>query len=149
MTAPKLRDRIHRKPHKKRMLIIVNPYAKTVSDRLRNLVVYALQGRFDVEAVSTQAQNHATQIGREACDGGFAEELVLPASALTRVPADLDPLVAAMAEPLAVALHAARRSGARENDAPKVRHGRVDRMSGCVQGIAGSDRRFRRRRPNR
>ncbi len=67
----KLRDRLHRKPHKKRMLIIVNPYAKTVSDRLRNLVVYALQGRFDVEAVSTQAQNHATEIGREARDGGY------------------------------------------------------------------------------
>lgn len=70
MTA-KFRDRIHRKPQKKRMLIIVNPYAKTVSDRLRNLVVYALQGRFDVEAVSTEAQNHATEIGREARDGGY------------------------------------------------------------------------------
>ena len=69
MTA-KIRDRIHRKPPKKRMRIIVNPYAKTVSDRLRNLVVYALQGRFDVEAVSTEAQNHATEIGREARDGG-------------------------------------------------------------------------------
>src|ERR671937_2824342 len=56
---------------KKRMLIIVNPYATTVSDRLKNLVVYALQGRYDVEAVSTEAQNHATEIGREACDGGY------------------------------------------------------------------------------
>jgi diacylglycerol kinase family enzyme len=53
------------------MLLIVNPYATTVSDRLKNLVVYALQGRFDVEAVSTQAQNHATEIGREAIDGGY------------------------------------------------------------------------------
>jgi diacylglycerol kinase family enzyme len=53
------------------MLIIVNPYATTVSDRLRNLVVYALQGRFEVEAVSTEAQNHATVIGREARDGGY------------------------------------------------------------------------------
>jgi diacylglycerol kinase family enzyme len=33
--------------------------------------VYALQGRYDVEAVSTQAQNHATEIGREARDGGY------------------------------------------------------------------------------
>src|SRR6201994_2261647 len=41
-----------RKPSKKRMLIIVNPYATTVSDRLRNLVVYALQGRYDVVAAS-------------------------------------------------------------------------------------------------
>jgi diacylglycerol kinase family enzyme len=53
------------------MLIIVNPYATTVSDRLKNLVVYALQGRYEVEAVSTQAQNHATEIGREARDGGY------------------------------------------------------------------------------
>ena len=53
------------------MLIIVNPYATTVSDRLKNLVVYALQGRYEVEAVSTEAQNHATEIGREAIDGGY------------------------------------------------------------------------------
>ena len=33
---------------KKRMLVIVNPYATTVSARLKNLVVYALQGRYDV-----------------------------------------------------------------------------------------------------
>jgi diacylglycerol kinase family enzyme len=59
------------RPAKKRMLIIVNPYATTVSDRLKSLVVYALQGRFDVEAVATEAQNHATEIGREAIDGGY------------------------------------------------------------------------------
>lgn len=53
------------------MLIIVNPYATTVSDRLKNLVVYALQGRYEVEAVATEAQNHATEIGREAQDGGY------------------------------------------------------------------------------
>lgn len=45
----------------------------------------------------------------EACDGGFAEEVVLPARLLLAVPADLDPAVAAMAEPLAVALHAVKR----------------------------------------
>jgi diacylglycerol kinase family enzyme len=56
---------------KKRMLIIVNPYATTVSDRLKNLVVYALQGRYDVEAVATEAKDHATEIGREACNGGY------------------------------------------------------------------------------
>jgi diacylglycerol kinase family enzyme len=53
------------------MLIIVNPYATTVSDRLRNLVVYALQGRYEVEAVQTQAQNHATELSREAQSGGY------------------------------------------------------------------------------
>jgi diacylglycerol kinase family enzyme len=60
-----------RKPGKKRMLLIVNPYATTVSDRLRNLVVYALQGRYEVEAVATEAQNHATEIGREVADHGY------------------------------------------------------------------------------
>ncbi len=56
---------------KKRMLIIVNPYATTVSSRLKNLVVYALQGRYDVEAVSTESQRHAIEIGREAREGGY------------------------------------------------------------------------------
>jgi diacylglycerol kinase family enzyme len=56
---------------KKRMLLIVNPYATTVSDRLKNLVVYALQGRFEVETVATEAQNHATEIGREVRDHGY------------------------------------------------------------------------------
>jgi diacylglycerol kinase family enzyme len=53
------------------MLIIVNPYATTVSDRLKNLVVYALQGRYEVETIETEAQNHATEIGREVKDHGY------------------------------------------------------------------------------
>jgi diacylglycerol kinase family enzyme len=69
--SAQLRHLRRRKPAKKRMLIIVNPYATTVSDRLKNLVVYALQGRYEVEAVDTEAQNHATEIGREARDGGY------------------------------------------------------------------------------
>jgi diacylglycerol kinase family enzyme len=56
---------------KKRMLIIVNPYATTVSDRLKNLVVYALQARYEVEAVDTEAAEHAIEIGREARDGVY------------------------------------------------------------------------------
>ena len=56
---------------KKRMLIIVNPYATTVSDRLKNLVVYALQARYEVEAVDTEAAEHAIEIGREARHGGY------------------------------------------------------------------------------
>lgn len=50
----------------KRMLIIVNPYATTVSDRLKNLVVYALRGRYDVDAVDTESRDHATELCREA-----------------------------------------------------------------------------------
>src|SRR4051794_19690581 len=56
---------------KRRMLVIVNPYASTVSDRLKNLVVYALQGRYQVEAVDTERRDHATQICREAADEGY------------------------------------------------------------------------------
>src|SRR3977135_2660306 len=55
---------------KRRMLIIVNPYATTVSDRLRHLVVYALQGRFEVDAVDTEERGHATEICREAAHEG-------------------------------------------------------------------------------
>jgi diacylglycerol kinase family enzyme len=67
----RIRPRKARRSAKKRMLIIVNPYATTVSDRLKNLVVYALQGRYEVETVATEAQNHATEIGREVRDHGY------------------------------------------------------------------------------
>jgi diacylglycerol kinase family enzyme len=56
---------------RRRMLIIVNPYASTVSDRLRHLVVYALQGRYEVDAVDTEARGHATEICREAAHEGY------------------------------------------------------------------------------
>lgn len=53
------------------MLVIVNPYATTVSDRLKHLVVYALQGRYEVDSVETQSRNHATEICREAAQEGY------------------------------------------------------------------------------
>jgi diacylglycerol kinase family enzyme len=56
---------------KKRMLVIVNPYATTVSDRLKNLVVYALQSRYAVEAIDTEKRDHATQLCREAASEGY------------------------------------------------------------------------------
>ena len=56
---------------RKRMLVIVNPYATTVSDRLKNLVVYALQGRYEVEAMDTEGRDHATILCREAADEGY------------------------------------------------------------------------------
>jgi diacylglycerol kinase family enzyme len=55
----------------RRMLVIVNPYATTVSDRLSNLVVYALHGRYDVHAVDTQARDHATELCRQAARDGY------------------------------------------------------------------------------
>lgn len=44
--------------------------------------------------------------------GGFAEQIAAPAAALHRVPDGLDAAGAAMAEPLAAALHAVARAGA-------------------------------------
>jgi diacylglycerol kinase family enzyme len=55
----------------RRMLIIVNPYATTVSDRLKNLVVYALRGRYQVDAIDTDSRDHATQLSREAARDGY------------------------------------------------------------------------------
>src|ERR1700723_1338892 len=56
---------------RRRMLIIVNPHAATVSDRLRNLVVYALKGRYEVDAVDTESRGHATVLCREAAHEGY------------------------------------------------------------------------------
>src|SRR5947209_14396731 len=55
----------------KRMLIIVNPYATTVSDRLKNLVVYALRGSYQVDAIDTEKRDHATELTREAAAQGY------------------------------------------------------------------------------
>jgi hypothetical protein len=51
--------RIGETPPSRRMLVIVNPYASTVSDRLKNLVVYALR----VE--ENGKQNWREQVNRE------------------------------------------------------------------------------------
>src|ERR1700759_3139714 len=55
----------------RRMLIIVNPHASTVSDRLKNLVVYALRGRYQVDAIDTDARDHATELSRDAAREGY------------------------------------------------------------------------------
>jgi diacylglycerol kinase family enzyme len=55
----------------RRMLIIVNPYATTVSDRLKNLVVYALRGRYQVDATDTASRDHATELSKEAAREGY------------------------------------------------------------------------------
>ena len=56
---------------RKRMLVIVNPHATSVSAALRRLVVSALQGRYDVQAADTQAKGHAVQLAREAAGEGY------------------------------------------------------------------------------
>lgn len=56
---------------RKRLLVITNPYATTVSERLKKLVVYALGSRYDVQALDTQRPNHATELCREAAAEGY------------------------------------------------------------------------------
>jgi len=56
---------------RRRMLLIVNPYATTVSERMRQLVLGALQARFEVDAVDTQAPGHATELCRENARLGY------------------------------------------------------------------------------
>jgi diacylglycerol kinase family enzyme len=56
---------------RKRMLVVVNPYAATMSARQRNLVVATLHGRYEVDAIDTQARGHATELCREAAQEGY------------------------------------------------------------------------------
>jgi diacylglycerol kinase family enzyme len=58
-------------PPSRRMLVIVNPYATTVSDRLKNLVVYALRGSYLVDAIDTESRDHATELCRQAAKDGY------------------------------------------------------------------------------
>ena len=62
---------LERPAQAKRMLVIVNPVATTMSDRLKHLVVYALQGRYQVTAIDTQRKGHAIDLCREAAEQGF------------------------------------------------------------------------------
>jgi diacylglycerol kinase family enzyme len=54
-----------------RMLVIVNPYATTVSARLRSLVVHALRSSYHVDAIDTEARDHATELARQAAREGY------------------------------------------------------------------------------
>jgi len=56
---------------RKRMLVIVNPSATTMTARTRNLVVAALHGRYEVEAIDTQARGHATELCVDAAKEGY------------------------------------------------------------------------------
>lgn len=55
---------------KLRMLLVVNPYASTVSERLKNVVVYALQSRYEIKAIDTRERGHATEIVADALARG-------------------------------------------------------------------------------
>ncbi len=58
-------------PQRRRMLVVVNPSAATMTDRTRDLVVAALHGRYEVEAMDTQARGHATELCLEAAKEGY------------------------------------------------------------------------------
>ncbi len=62
---------LERPPQAKRMLVIVNPYATTMSVRLKHLVVYALQGRYEVEAIETERRGHAIELVTAAVGQAF------------------------------------------------------------------------------
>lgn len=64
-------DALHAETERKRLLVIVNPYATTVSAHLSQLVVSALRGAYEVEAVHTTARDHATELCREAAHDGL------------------------------------------------------------------------------
>jgi len=56
---------------RRRALVIVNPHAASVSDRLRNLVIAALGSRYEVDAVETQRRGHAIELAREGAREGY------------------------------------------------------------------------------
>jgi diacylglycerol kinase family enzyme len=56
---------------RKRMLVVVNPSASMMDARLRNLVVAALHGRYEVEAIDTRSPDHATDLCRDAAQEGY------------------------------------------------------------------------------
>ncbi|PZS10654.1 MAG: hypothetical protein DLM64_08075 [Solirubrobacterales bacterium] len=55
----------------KRILVVVNPVATKVTDRLKELVVGALRGSYQVDAIDTEAPGHATELCREAVGAGY------------------------------------------------------------------------------
>src|ERR687886_405791 len=86
---------------RRRMLVVVNPYATAVSARMRGLVLHALEGRYEVDAVDTAGRDHATVLARQAAGDGYdvvavlggdgtvneaANRLAGPPPALTRLP---------------------------------------------------------------
>jgi diacylglycerol kinase family enzyme len=53
---------LQRPARAKKMLVIVNPRATTMSERLKHLVAYALQGRYHVEMIETERKGHAIEL---------------------------------------------------------------------------------------
>ncbi|MEI2702108.1 MAG: diacylglycerol kinase family protein [Baekduia sp.] len=65
-----LRDQARAGSDRKRLLLITNPHASTVTTRLQRLVQYALAGGFELDCVRTKAQGDATRLAAEAAADG-------------------------------------------------------------------------------
>ncbi len=72
-----------------------------------------------LEGKPSQCENRRSSIA-EVTDGAFAGYIVVREAALVRMPAGLSPREAALAEPLAVALHGITRAGVAEGDTVMV-----------------------------
>jgi (R,R)-butanediol dehydrogenase/meso-butanediol dehydrogenase/diacetyl reductase len=72
---------------------------------------------------------HMGYVG-EVCDGGYAEAVTLPATSLMRAPPGVSPVIAALAEPLSVALRVVRRL------APERGHAILIAGAGPIGGLA-------------
>ncbi len=70
-TASPSSRRAAQRPTARRMLLIINPYATSMTPHIRTLVLYALQARYEVDAVDTQTRGHAIELCREAADEGY------------------------------------------------------------------------------
>lgn len=55
-----------------------------------------------------------------ATDGGFAEQAIVPAESIVKLPESVDPAAGALVEPLSVAVHAVRQSGLQLGDTVAV-----------------------------
>ena len=81
--------------------------------------------------------------------GGFAERIAAPAAALHAVPDGLDPAGAAMAEPLAAAVHAVARAGGEHADVGILGGGTMGLMLARLLVIEGRDVTLCDRHPQR
>lgn len=52
-------------------LLVVNLAARTVSQRVKQVIVKALSADLKLEVADTQSRNHATELARDAADRGF------------------------------------------------------------------------------
>lgn len=55
----------------KKALLITNLNARTVSVRVKQVIVKALSADLDLEVADTQYRNHATELARDAADRGY------------------------------------------------------------------------------